>query len=134
MRAVEADGFDPLRVLIPRHLFCGECVGGAQALPVLVANLVRSGHLAVRHVPLAAARPAAKPGRSGTVWLDLKRRFADFAGECVHTYSIPYCMGSGTTGVACANTGRKFIGIERDDKYFDIAKSRIEQAFDGRLI
>lgn len=44
------------------------------------------------------------------------------------------CMGSGTTGVACANTGRKFIGIERDDKYFDIAKSRIEQAFDQRLI
>lgn len=42
--------------------------------------------------------------------------------------------GSGTTGVACANTGRKFIGIERDEKYFDIAKSRIEQAFDGRLI
>lgn len=44
------------------------------------------------------------------------------------------CMGSGTTGVACANTGRKFIGIERDDTYFEIAKSRIEQAFDGRLI
>lgn len=44
------------------------------------------------------------------------------------------CAGSGTTGVACANTGRKFIGIERDDKYFDIAKSRIQQAFDGRLI
>ncbi len=44
------------------------------------------------------------------------------------------CMGSGTTGVACANTGRKFIGIERDDTYFDIAKNRIEQAFDGRLI
>lgn len=30
-------------------------------------------------------------------------------------------MGSGTTGVACANTGRNFIGIERDDKYFQIA-------------
>lgn len=44
------------------------------------------------------------------------------------------CMGSGTTGAACANTGRKFIGIERDEKYFDIAKSRIEQAFNGRLI
>lgn len=44
------------------------------------------------------------------------------------------CMGSGTTGVACANIGRKFIGIERDDTYFDIAKSRIEQAFNGRLI
>lgn len=35
------------------------------------------------------------------------------------------CMGSGTTGVACANTGRKFIGIERDDKYFDICCERI---------
>ena len=38
------------------------------------------------------------------------------------------CMGSGTTGVACANTGRKFIGIERDPEYFDIAKQRIESA------
>ena len=34
-------------------------------------------------------------------------------------------MGSGTTGVACANLNRKFIGIEMDDKYFDIAKDRI---------
>lgn len=38
------------------------------------------------------------------------------------------CMGSGTTGVACANTGRKFIGIERDDKYFAIASERIAAA------
>lgn len=38
------------------------------------------------------------------------------------------CMGSGTTGVACANTGRKFIGIERDSGYFDIARKRIEEA------
>ena len=38
------------------------------------------------------------------------------------------CMGSGTTGVACMNTGRKFIGIEQDPKYFQIAKQRIEQA------
>jgi DNA modification methylase len=37
-------------------------------------------------------------------------------------------MGSGTTGVACANTGRKFIGIELDQGYFDIAKERIYSA------
>ena len=37
-------------------------------------------------------------------------------------------MGSGTTGVACANTGRQFIGIERDEAYFAIAKKRIEDA------
>ena len=38
-------------------------------------------------------------------------------------------MGSGTTGVACANTGRKFIGIEMDEKYFEIAKDRIDKAY-----
>ena len=36
------------------------------------------------------------------------------------------CMGSGTTGVACLNTERDFIGIELDEKYFEIAKQRIE--------
>ena len=35
-------------------------------------------------------------------------------------------MGSGTTGVACKNTNRKFIGIEKDQKYFEVAKQRIE--------
>lgn len=43
-------------------------------------------------------------------------------------------MGSGTTGVACANLGRKFIGIEIDETYFDIACERIENAYrQGRL-
>lgn len=37
-------------------------------------------------------------------------------------------MGSGTTGVAAIQLGRKFIGIERDERYFDIACKRIEQA------
>lgn len=44
------------------------------------------------------------------------------------------CMGSGTTGVACANTGRKFIGIERDEKYFAIAERRICEALAGDLL
>jgi len=34
-------------------------------------------------------------------------------------------MGSGSTGVACINTNRNFIGIEKEKKYFDIAKERI---------
>jgi len=37
------------------------------------------------------------------------------------------CMGSGSTGVACVNTNRNFIGIEKDEKYFEIAKKRIEE-------
>jgi len=41
-------------------------------------------------------------------------------------------MGSGTTGVACVKTGRKFIGIELDRGYFDIAVKRIEKALQER--
>ena len=39
---------------------------------------------------------------------------------------LDFTMGSGSTGVACLNTNRKFIGIELDEKYFEIAKNRIE--------
>jgi DNA modification methylase len=37
-------------------------------------------------------------------------------------------MGSGSTGVACINTNRNFIGIEQDEKYFEIALERIAAA------
>lgn len=42
-------------------------------------------------------------------------------GDCLEK------MGSGSTGVACINTKRDFIGIEKDDQYFEIAKKRIEE-------
>jgi DNA modification methylase len=42
---------------------------------------------------------------------------------------LDHFMGSGTTGVACAQMGRHFIGIENEPKYFDIACKRIEQAY-----
>ncbi len=52
----------------------------------------------------------------------------------IHTYTnegdtvLDNCMGSGSTGVACVNTGRSFIGIELDIGYFETAKQRIEAA------
>jgi site-specific DNA-methyltransferase (adenine-specific) len=52
----------------------------------------------------------------------------------IKTYTHPqetvldFTMGSGTTGVACVNTNRRFIGIEQDDKYFAIAVERIALA------
>jgi site-specific DNA-methyltransferase (adenine-specific) len=52
----------------------------------------------------------------------------------IKTYSnegetiLDNCMGSGTTGVACINTNRNFIGIEMDEQYYKIAKERIESA------
>lgn len=53
--------------------------------------------------------------------------------DLIKTYSnendviLDNCMGSGSTGVACKHTNRKFIGIELDDNYFEIAKKRIEE-------
>jgi site-specific DNA-methyltransferase (adenine-specific) len=52
----------------------------------------------------------------------------------IKTYTNPgmvvldNCMGSGTTGVACINTNRSFIGIEQDENYFKIAEQRIADA------
>jgi site-specific DNA-methyltransferase (adenine-specific) len=52
----------------------------------------------------------------------------------IKTYTKPgdtvldNAMGSGTTGVACANTGRRFVGIERDPEYFEVATERIQCA------
>lgn len=42
---------------------------------------------------------------------------------------LDFTMGSGTTGIACLNTNRNFIGIEKDDKYFKLAKERITQRY-----
>ncbi len=53
----------------------------------------------------------------------LIRTYTD-EGETV----LDNCMGSGSTGVACMNTGRQFIGIEKEQEYFEIAKQRIKEA------
>lgn len=59
----------------------------------------------------------------------------DLLKYLIKTYSnggetvLDNCMGSGSTGVACVNTNRKFIGIELDENYFNIAKERIENTY-----
>ena len=45
---------------------------------------------------------------------------------------LDFTMGSGSTGVACINTNRKFIGIELDENYFNIAKDRIENSIKNK--
>ena len=67
---------------------------------------------------------AAKVGHPTPKPLDLMRHLINrVAGNIADPF-----MGSGTTGVACMQLGRKFIGIELEPKYFDIACRRIEQA------
>ena len=45
---------------------------------------------------------------------------------------LDFTMGSGSTGVACMLTNRKFIGIELDDKYFEIAKNRLNEVVEKK--
>ena len=70
--------------------------------------------------------PCPKPER----WANhLVSKMGEYGETCLDPF-----MGSGTTGVACANLGRKFIGIEIEPKYFDIACERITAAYaQGRL-
>lgn len=86
---------------------------------ILTAPASFRGHAAAR----TGSHPHAKP-------VELLQQIVDKAGQ---TILDPF-MGSGTTGVACANLGRKFIGIEIEKKYFDIACERIDAAYaQGRL-
>jgi site-specific DNA-methyltransferase (adenine-specific) len=79
------------------------------------------GHHAVWNVPIEQGKhPTQKPLRLITDWV---QAFTD-SGE---TILDPF-MGSGTTGVAATEMGRKFIGIERERRYFDIACERIGRA------
>ena len=74
----------------------------------------------------------AKPHPS--VALHRTEKPVDLLEYLVKTYTnegdtvLDNCMGSGSTGVACVNTNRNFIGIELDDNYFDVAKERLEYA------
>ena len=51
-----------------------------------------------------------------------------------HDIILDCFMGLGTTGVACVNTNRNFIGMELDDKYFEIAKARINEAITDKQL
>lgn len=82
------------------------------------------GRHAFWSVPKSASgsgHPTEKPLSLVLSWI---RDFSDL-GECV----LDPFMGSGTTGVAALKMGRSFVGVERDQRYFDIACRRIEEAY-----
>ena len=57
-------------------------------------------------------------------------RVSSRAGDVV----LDSFMGSGSTGVACVQEGRRFIGMEKEEKYFEVAKKRIEEARGGLFV
>ena len=71
-----------------------------------------------KDIQKTALHPTQKP----VALLEYLIRTYTNEGETV----LDNCMGSGSTGIACLNTNRHFIGMELDEKYFEIAKNRIE--------
>jgi len=80
------------------------------------------------------SHPTVSDDRHPTVKpLPLVEKYIKIGSDSCQTILDPF-MGSGTTGVACANLGRKFIGIEIEERYFQIACERITAAqAQGRL-
>ena len=74
-------------------------------------------HLVFDKIRKGSLHPTQKP----VALMEYLIRTYTNEGETV----LDNCMGSGTSGIACLNTGRGFIGIEKDPKYFDIARNRI---------
>ena len=63
-----------------------------------------------------------------SIWLGDCREVLPLIGKVDAEAICDPFMGSGTTGVACVNLGRKFIGIEIEPRYFDIARRRLTEA------
>lgn len=115
-----------------------------------VTPIKKGGNKQSRAIPIAQTEAAKAFGEVGKTYEEKhptsQLRFSCRDGRGLHptqkpvtlmeylikTYTLAdetvldFAMGSGTTGVACKNLNRKFIGIEKDEKYFEIAKARIE--------
>lgn len=106
------------------------CWGFKSFLPVLLYGKAPNLHLGSKATAILSTEtvdrseidhPVPKP----LGWMKWLVGFSSLEGE---TILDPF-MGSGTTGVACVNLGRRFIGIEIEPRYFDIACRRIEEAY-----
>ena len=95
-------------------------------------SIYEMGTLAKEHTPKYTGYPANvlqfntergyHPTQKPVPLLEYLIRTYTHEGDTV----LDSCMGSGSTGVACVNTGRRFIGIEKDPHYFGVAKERIQ--------
>jgi len=137
--AAKEVGLKPLRRLtwvktnprpsIPRRIFRNDtesCMWGTTGgAPTYFGATDQRDALSVDHLPICGGKertshPTQKP-------LKLMMRYVRIGCPTGGVILDPF-MGSGTTGVACVQTGRSFIGIELNKEYFDLAKQRIETA------
>jgi site-specific DNA-methyltransferase (adenine-specific) len=113
------EGFKPYRAKYSAKNLMSKNYGDAKIIDAVEKEYVGRYPLSVLDFPRdrLKAHPTQKP--VGLMEY-LIRTYTD-AGQTV----LDNCMGSGSTGVACRNTGREFIGIEKDADYFALARRRI---------
>ena len=121
-------------------------VFGGRYTPLMTSGIMRKkgGYSVAREAAVSAGTPAKHNDQyypksildfsvagNGDSGLHPTQKPVALMEYLIRTYTNPgdvvldNCMGSGTTGVACRNTGRAFIGIERDDGYFELARRRV---------
>ncbi|EIF7211391.1 site-specific DNA-methyltransferase [Salmonella enterica] len=109
---------------MPGFMTYDEMKHGEMTLPARVFNLPPGKRHKPNILKYARDREKYHPTQKPVALLE----------DLIQTWSTPgdtvldFTMGSGSTGVACVNTGRRFIGIEKEQKYFDIAAARIEKS------
>jgi site-specific DNA-methyltransferase (adenine-specific) len=107
------------------HVSCGQgimdCDRGIKTLSLLTKGLIVKSIIKVFPVHYKSVHPTQKPVR-------LAERLLALISDPGDTIYDPF-MGSGSFGVACINTGRKYIGSEMKPEYFDIACKRIKEAY-----
>lgn len=99
----------------------GEVYGGRDK--VVTVNHGTRYPKSVQEFNMVSNRDRLHPTQKPVALLEYLIKTYTHTGDTV----LDNCMGSGSTGVACINTGRDFIGIESEQKYFEIAKERLKQ-------
>lgn len=102
----------------------GETMGGNRQREEKIYSYTHKNPVSILEFSNASQKGKVHPTQKPVDLLEYLIRTYTNDGETV----LDFTMGSGSTGVACVNTNRHFIGIELDEGYFNIAKKRIEEA------
>ena len=117
-------------IMIPREKIkksknygTGEAMGGNRVKEDKVYTYTKKNPISILEFSNAVQKGKVHPTQKPVALLEYLIKTYTNEGETV----LDNCMGSGSTGVACINTNRNFIGYELDEHYFQIAKERLEQ-------
>ena len=101
----------------------GEAMGGNRKREEKIYVYDKKNPISILEFSNASQKGKVHPTQKPVALLEYLIKTYTNEGDTV----LDNCMGSGSTGVACLNTNRNFIGIELDENYFNIAKERIEK-------